>query len=94
MRWSLDTDSRLQERSPTVNDLIPLEFVGRGEAADVEEVHGEPCWVGRMAELGIRHGCRLRVLQPGRTCVLEVGECRLTLRGDCALQILVRPVAS
>ncbi|MEI7688373.1 MAG: FeoA family protein [Planctomycetota bacterium] len=74
-------------------DTIPLELLRRGEQADVTEVHGEPCWVGRMAELGIRTGCRLRVLQPGAPCVLMVGEARLTLRGDSVFQILVRPVA-
>jgi ferrous iron transport protein A len=74
-------------------DAIPLELLQRGEQADVTEVHGEPSWVGRMAELGIRTGCRLRVLQPGAPCVLMVGESRLTLRGDCVFQIFVRPVA-
>jgi ferrous iron transport protein A len=74
-------------------DEIPLELLQRGEQADVTEVHGEPSWVGRMAELGIRTGCRLRVLQPGAPCVLMVGESRLTLRGNGVFQILVRPVA-
>ena len=74
-------------------NTIPLELLQRGEQADVAEVHGEPGWVGRMAELGIRVGSRLRVLQPGATCVLLVGESRLTLRGDKVFQILVRPVA-
>jgi ferrous iron transport protein A len=74
-------------------DAIPLEMLRRGEQADVTEVHGEPSWVDRMAELGIRTGCRLRVLQPGAPCVLMVGESRLTLRGEKVFQILVRPVA-
>ena len=74
-------------------NTIPLELLRRGEQADVAEVHGEPCWVGRMAELGIRAGSRLRVLQPGAPCVLMVGESRLTLRGENVFQILVRPIA-
>ena len=74
-------------------DAIPLELLQRGEQADVTEVHGEPGWVGRMAELGIRAGCRLRMLQPGAPCVLLVGESRFTVRGDSVFQILVRPVA-
>lgn len=76
-----------------MNDLLlPLEMLRRGEVADIAEVHGEPCWVGRMAELGVRIGSRLRVLQPGSPCVLEVGSSRLSLRGDCTAQILVRPI--
>jgi Fe2+ transport system protein FeoA len=72
--------------------LLPLEFLGSGEWADVEQVVGEPGWVGRMAELGVRAGCRLRVLQPGSPCLLDVGGCRLSLRGECLMQILVRPL--
>ncbi len=76
-----------------VETLLPLEFLRPGEWADVAEVTGEPNWVGRMAELGVRAGCRLQMLQGGCPCLLQVGGCRLSLRGECAMQILVRPVA-
>ena len=72
--------------------LLPLELLRHGEWADVAELHGEPGWVGRLAELGVRPGSRLRVLQPGSPCLLEVGESRLSLRADWAMQILVRPL--
>ena len=72
--------------------LLPLELLGSGEWAEVEEVTGEPSWVCRMAELGVRSGSRVQVLQPECPCLLRVGGCRLSLRGDCAMQILVRPV--
>ena len=75
------------------HDLLPLEMLGTGEWADVAEVSGEACWVGRMAELGLRNGCQLQVLQPGSPCLLQVGGCRLCLRGDDAMRILVRPVS-
>jgi Fe2+ transport system protein FeoA len=74
--------------------LLPLELLGPGEWADVTEVTGEPVWVNRMAELGVRAGCRLCVLQPGSPCLLQVGGARLCLRGECAMQIMVRPVAA
>ena len=48
----------------------------------------------RLAEMGVRIGSRLRVLQSGSPCLLQVGESRLSLRGDWATQILVRPVVS
>ena len=73
--------------------LLPLELLNCGEWADVAEVTGEPGWVSRMAELGLRAGCRLRILQRGSPCLLQVGGTRLSLRGDWDLQILVRPVA-
>jgi Fe2+ transport system protein FeoA len=72
--------------------LLPLELLRTGEWAEVEEVTGEPAWVGRLAELGVRTGSRVQVLQPGCPCLLQVGGCRLSLRGECGMQILVRPV--
>lgn len=73
--------------------LLPLELLRAGEWADVAEVSGEPGWVGRLAELGVRIGSRLQVLRGGYPCLLQVDGSRLSLRGDDVLQILVRPVA-
>ena len=56
------------------------------------EVSGEHRCVSRLAELGLRAGCRLRMLQPGKPCLLQVGDCRLCLRADLAALILVRPL--
>ena len=74
--------------------LLPLESLRVGDRAEVAEVTGEPRCVGRLAELGVRAGTVVRVLQPGSPCLLEVGGCRLSLRSDCAVHILVRPVAA
>ena len=73
---------------------MPLELLNTGDWADVEHVTGEAGWVSRLAEMGVRIGSRLLVLQAGSPCLLQVGESRLSLRGDLAMQILVRPVAS
>jgi len=72
--------------------LLPLDLLHHGDWADVAEVTGEPGCVGRLAELGVRAGSRVQVLQPGSPCLLRVGGARLSLRGDWALRILVRPV--
>jgi Fe2+ transport system protein FeoA len=64
-----------------------------GEWADVADVTGEPTWVGRMAELGVRIGSRLCMLQSGCPCLFQVGGSRLSLRCENCMQILVRPVA-
>ena len=74
-------------------ELVPLELLNTGDWADIADVSGEPGWVSRLAELGVRIGSRLLVLQAGSPCLLQVGESRLSLRGDWATQILVRPVA-
>jgi ferrous iron transport protein A len=73
--------------------LLPLELMPAGHWADVAEVSGEPSWVCRMAELGVRIGSRLRVLRHGKPCLLQVGGARLSLRDDSGTLILVRPVA-
>ena len=73
--------------------LLPLDMLRAGEWAEGEEVSGQPGWVCRLAELGIRAGCRLQVVQPGSPCLLNVAGCRLCLRPDDSSQILVRPVA-
>lgn len=72
--------------------MLPLELLRPGEWADVAEVTGEPTWVGRMAELGLRAGSRLQLLRGGSTCLLRIGGSRLSLRADGAMRILVRPV--
>jgi Fe2+ transport system protein FeoA len=46
--------------------------------------------VCRLAELGLCVGCRLEVLRGGSPCLVQVGDSRLSLRGDFATQILVR----
>lgn len=74
------------------HSLIPLDCLHAGEWADVEEVSGDPAWVGRMAEIGIRSGCRLQIVQSGSPCLLQIADCRYCLRGDAASQILVRPL--
>lgn len=71
--------------------LMPLDMLRAGETAEVAEVGGHAAWVGRLAELGIRPGCVLQVVQPGSPCLLNVDGCKLCLRGGESSQILVRP---
>jgi ferrous iron transport protein A len=71
---------------------LPLECLRPGEWAEVCDVSGEPAWVGRLAELGVRVGSRLRMLRGGSPCLVQIGGGRLSLRGEHALQVLVRPL--
>ncbi len=71
---------------------LPLEWLRSGEWGEVAEITGDPRWIGRMAELGLRAGTRLQVVQPGCPCLLQIDGCRLCVRGDLDVQILVRPV--
>ncbi len=72
---------------------MPLDMLRAGDWAEVEEVTGQAHWVCRLAELGLRPGSRLQVVQSGSPCLLSIAGCKLCLRsGECS-QILVRPVA-
>jgi Fe2+ transport system protein FeoA len=74
--------------------LMPLDMLRAGEWGQVEEVTGQPGWVGRLAELGVRPGSCLQVVQPGSPCLLNIAGCKICLRpGECS-QILVRQVDS
>ncbi|MFN4258847.1 MAG: ferrous iron transport protein A [Gemmataceae bacterium] len=75
-----------------VDYVLPLELLGSGEWAEVVDVSGEAAWVGRLAELGIRIGSQLQMLQAGSPCLLRVGSARLSLRGELAMQVMVRPL--
>jgi len=72
--------------------LLPLELIRNGEWAEIEDIHGEPTWISRMAELGVRVGSRLQVLRQGRPCLLRIGTSRLSLRDESGMRILVRPL--
>lgn len=74
--------------------LLPLNMLNAGEKAEIASVSGEAAWVCRLAELGVREGCQVCVLQPGSPCLLDVAGSRLCLRGGDASHILVRPVAA
>jgi Fe2+ transport system protein FeoA len=75
-----------------MDTLLPLDLLRSGDWADVAEITGEPSLVGRLAEMGVRAGCRLQMLQSGCPCMFQVGGCRLSLRGECCMQIMVRPL--
>jgi Fe2+ transport system protein FeoA len=50
--------------------------------------------VARMSAMGLRAGARLRMLQPGSPCLLEVGTTRLSLRPESGFSVLVLPLSS
>jgi Fe2+ transport system protein FeoA len=47
-----------------------------------------------MGELGLRVGERLKMIRPGSPCMVQVHGCRLSLRGDACMRIMVRPVVA
>lgn len=74
------------------DEVLPLELLHAGDTGDIADIDGEPSWITRMAELGVRIGSRLRVVQPGSPCLFQVGESRFSVRGECAMRIFVRTI--
>jgi Fe2+ transport system protein FeoA len=74
--------------------VMPLDLLQAGDWAEVANVDGDPSWVGRLAELGLREGAQLCVLQPGSPCLLQIASGKLCLRGGECSQILVVPISS
>jgi Fe2+ transport system protein FeoA len=72
--------------------VLSLDMLRPGEWGDIADIAGEPSWVCRMAELGLREGCRVQLLQGGTPCLLRVADCKLCLRQADSTQIFVRPV--
>jgi ferrous iron transport protein A len=73
--------------------ILPLECLRPGEWAEICDVTGEPGWVCRLAELGIRVGSHVQMLRGGSPCLVQIGGGRLSLRGEHAMQVLVRPTS-
>jgi len=77
-----------------IDMLLPLELLEPGEAAEVVEVTGKSSFVHRMAEMGLRPGCRLEMLQGGSPCLLQMDGVRLSLRIDAEHAVVVRPLGA
>ncbi|MCS7271888.1 MAG: ferrous iron transport protein A [Gemmataceae bacterium] len=72
--------------------VLPLDMLRTGDWGEVTEVAAPSAIAQRLAELGVRTGSRIRVLQAGTPCLLDVGGCKLCLRADDCSQIYVRVV--
>jgi ferrous iron transport protein A len=73
-----------------MGDAIPLQFVAAGKSATVLHVEGEPHEVHRLAELGVRCGQPLQVIQAGSPCIVQLDGSRLCLRYDQECHVLVK----
>ena len=74
-----------------LDTLLPLECLRPGQWAEIRDVSGEPAWIGRLAELGLRIGSRIQMLRGGSPCLIQIGGGKLSLRGEQSAVVLVRP---
>jgi ferrous iron transport protein A len=72
-----------------VSHPIPLELLAAGEEGRICDVDGERTTVTRLAEMGLREGSMVRMVKPGRPCIIAVGNHRLSFRGEDSTVVLV-----
>ncbi len=76
-------------RSRLLENIVPLELMARGEIGHVVQVDGPLDVVHRLAEMGLREQAVVRMVQPGRPCLVAVNDQRLSLRTDEDVTVLV-----
>lgn len=72
--------------------ILPLELLAAGETARICDVAGSQTLVHRLAEMGLREGVTVHMLQPGRPCIVAVANHRISFRGDESACIMVEIV--
>lgn len=76
-----------------VDSCIPLRSLRPGQSAFVSRVLGRANEVHRLEEIGLRGGARIRMLRPGRPCIIRLDGSTLCIRCDERLRVLVVPAA-
>jgi len=69
---------------------IPLSMVRSGTLCRISQVVGGCEDVKRMAELGLRDGAEVELVQGGSPCIVRVGHSKLCFRQSDILNILVK----
>jgi Fe2+ transport system protein FeoA len=69
--------------------VIPLPLLRSHEAGVIRDIAGSDADVTRLAEMGLRVGTVVRMVQPGQPCLIAVEGRRLTFRGGDSDEILV-----
>jgi len=72
-----------------VTQIVPLESLNVGEAGRVCDIWGDHNLVTRLREMGLGEGAQLRMIQPGRPCLVAVDHQRLSFRVEEELVVLV-----
>ena len=74
------------------HDLLPLSALRAGEFGQIQSVVGTVELVRHLAELGLREGSHLEMVQQGATCILRIDGTKLCVRGDELLRVMVTPL--
>lgn len=70
-------------------EIVPLDSLQAGETGRIADVEGCAEIVTRLAEIGLRNGASVRMVQPGRPCILALDNQRLSFRPEDCTHVFV-----
>lgn len=85
------TPNRLQTDRRRMPPAIPLQMLAAGQSAEVAELVGRPHEVLRLAEIGLRTGSTVEMVEPGSPCIVRLDGHKLCFRDGDVWSVLVRP---
>jgi ferrous iron transport protein A len=74
------------------SELTPLSALRPGDFAQIDSIVGTTELVRHLAEIGLRSGAQLEMIQQGATCILRIDGTKLCVRGDELLRVMVTPL--
>jgi ferrous iron transport protein A len=72
-----------------MSEIVPMSLLNRGESGCVHDIAGESQLVRRLDEMGLRTGVTVRMVQPGKPCIVALDHQRLSFRGEDEALVLV-----
>lgn len=69
--------------------VVPLDTLRVGESGRIADVDGCAETVTRLAEIGLRNGATVRMVQSGRPCILALDDQRLSFRPEECTHVYV-----
>ncbi|MEQ1825709.1 MAG: FeoA family protein [Pirellula sp.] len=70
---------------------LPIEYLPCDSQGTIVEMCGRPGQVQRLEELGIRNGCKVRMVCRGEPCLICIDGRRISLRLGGSAEIFVVP---
>ena len=77
-----------------IDKSVPLNNLHAGQSAFVIRVTGQPDYVHRLEEFGLRGGTRVQMFRPGNPCILRMAAGKVCFRSDDLLNVFVEPDAA
>ncbi|MBN1851913.1 MAG: ferrous iron transport protein A [Pirellulales bacterium] len=71
-------------------NLLPIHVLMTGQTGSVQKIIGNANVVHRLAELGIRSGARLEIVQHGSPCIIRLNDSKYCFRDTDSINVLVQ----